>query len=240
MSRNLRSWRRRIRGLGELLEPHRFSRGRKWGSIEFSPRFSDRRRAVVERWLHAAPEKFFSRLPAIRVATARLSETFEDDCVHALSFIPQGYLLLGEDLFASPAELGRILFHELCHFLWPRLRRGRGVYEAAILREAGAGIGGELGFSAAAARLGLPAHITNPERLAPTEFRRWRHYLCESFCDTGAYVLPRRSGYGRSRHSEWTLPRQARPAREAAWLEAAGLGSREIAKLGHSGRTRRG
>lgn len=211
----------------EILKGYRFSGGTRRGPLALSPRLSDDQRPALEHWMRAAPEEFFSRLPAIRIAAARLSETFAQDCVHALSFIPQGYLLLGEELFASPAELGRILFHELCHFLWPRLRRGRAIYEAAILRETRAGIGGELGFSAAESRLGLPGRITDPRRLAPGQFRRWRHYLCESFCDTGAYVLLRRS-CARSRHSEWTLPREARPAREAAWLEAAGLGTQRV------------
>jgi hypothetical protein len=206
-----------------ILAPHRFKRGPRWGSVELSPRLSSRQRAGLERWLGAAPAEFLRRLPGVRIAAACMVETFNYDGVHATSFIPQGYLLLGEELFAWAGELGRILFHELCHFLWPRLGKGRELYEAAIMSEVREGVRGEMGFSAAESRESLPGRLTDLRRLTPAARQRWRYYLCESFCDTGAYVLLRRCGYNRSRHSEWTLPEAARRRRVAAWLAAVGL-----------------
>jgi hypothetical protein len=135
------------------------------------------------------------------------------------SFIPQRYLLLNDSLFSRSAELGRILYHELCHFLWPRLgNQRRALFETAVAREVRAGVRGELGDSAQSAKQGWlgsrpggePSFVFGAE---------WRHYLCESFCDSGAWALLEAAGH-RRQHSEWTLSRGARPARLRAWKAA--------------------
>ncbi len=168
------------------------------------------------------------RLPRIKVAAAASLQTQAHSPAHAASFIPQRYLLLGQSLFSRPGELGRILYHELCHFLWPRLRSGRRLYEAEIARETEAGIRGELGYSAEEAKealRGAQGQATTAASPGPARARqtRWRYYLCESFCDTGAWLLLRQAGHRRSRHSEWTLERRARTKRWQAWRAAAGF-----------------
>ena len=168
------------------------------------------------------------RLPRIKVAVAASLQTSARGPAHAASFIPQRYLLLAQSLFSRPGELGRILYHELCHFLWPRLWSGRRLYEAAIARETEAGIRGELGYSAQEAKEALCVAQRQAARspsAGPVRAwqRRWRYYLCESFCDTGAWLLLRQAGHRRRRHSEWTLEPCARAGRWQAWRAAAGF-----------------
>ena len=46
----------------------------------------------------------------------------------------------------------------------------------------------------------------------------WLDYLCESFCDTGAYALLRAAGRsGRARSVEFTLGRRHREVRLKLW-----------------------
>ena len=211
-----------------VLAPHRFRRGRRSGPAELSPRLSVKQRAALAQWLEALPAGFSTRLPRIKIAVASGLQTPAREPAHAASFIPQRYLLLAQSLFARRGELGRILYHELCHFLWPRLRSGRRLYEATITLETEAGIRGELGYSAASAKEALCADqnqvARSPSaRLTRVQQRRWRHYLCESFCDTGAWLLLRQAGHRRNRHSEWTLERRARPERSQAWHAGAGF-----------------
>ncbi len=211
-----------------VLAPHRFRRGRRCGPAELSPRLSAGQRAALAQWLEALPAGFSTRLPRIKIAVASGLQTPAREPAHAASFIPQRYLLLAQSLFARRGELGRILYHELCHFLWPRLRSGRRLYEAAIARETEAGITGELGYSAASAKEALCAaqeQVTLSPSARPIRARqrRWRHYLCESFCDTGAWLLLRQAGHRRNRHSEWTLEQRARPERCQAWHAGAGF-----------------
>ena len=211
-----------------ILKPHRFRRGRRCGPTELSPRLSAKQRAALAQWLEALPPEFSLRLPRIKIAAAAGLQTPARGPAHAASFIPQRYLLLAQSLFSRSGELGRILYHELCHFLWPRLGTGRRFYEAAITRETQAGITGELGYSAAAAKealTGAQGQATTAASAAPARARerRWRHYLCESFCDTGAWLLLRQAGHRRSRHSEWTLEQRTRPERFEAWRAAAGF-----------------
>ena len=211
-----------------ILTPHRFRRGARCGPAELSPRLSASQRAALAHWLGELPAEFTVRLPRIKIAVAAGLQTPERKPAHAASFIPQRYLLLAQSLLSRPGELGRILYHELCHFLWPRLGTGRRLYEAVITRETEAGIAGELGYSAAAAKEALCAARGKGKGSAAAGLvrspdRSWRHYLCESFCDTGAWLLLRQAGHRRRRHSEWTLEPQARPERLRAWRAAAGL-----------------
>jgi hypothetical protein len=126
--------------------------------------------------------------------------------VHAATFIRQRRIVLDRALLASRAELRRILVHELFHFVWVRLsnaqRRG---YVGALEDERAARARGELGWSAEMRKrtLGAPAG------------RAWREYVCESFCDTAAWLYS-----GVRRHGEFTLAPRFRE-RRAAWFAAA-------------------
>ena len=130
-------------------------------------------------------------------------------------------MVLHRRLFRRRVELGRILYHELCHFLWPRLgnplRRG---YEELVRAEFSKGVRGELGYSSEWRKEKLRAEGGR----VPRQTRLWREYVCESFCDTASYALlgsERRAG-----HSEYTLSRAARERRER-WMGKLGIGSRE-------------
>lgn len=208
-----------------------FTSGMRVGGIELSPHMTRKERRALEFWIGRLPAGFVARLPRLKLAVADhlgsarasvfINEVSREEKpppanhLHAASFIPERYVVLHRNLFRRRVELGRILYHELGHFLWPRLgnplRQG---YDAMLRREFRGGARGELGFSAELRKEKLRAEG------GPAGRRRrprgvWREYVCESFCDTAAYVLlgPER----RARHSEYTLSRAAR-ARRCRWL----------------------
>ena len=126
----------------------------------------------------------------------------------AATSIPKRTIRLDREVLARPGDFERILIHEVFHFAWVRLgnptrRSWELVLEAELIR----GASGELGWSAewrkrklrpSAARLRSPA---------------WRRYVCESFCDSAAWMFA-----GLSDHDEFTLrPRYRR--RRQAWFE---------------------
>ncbi|MGA3027400.1 MAG: hypothetical protein ABSF98_21795 [Bryobacteraceae bacterium] len=129
--------------------------------------------------------------------------------VHAATFIRQRRIVLDRALLRRRGELGRILVHELFHFVWVRLSNAqRDGYGAALADELEARARGELGWSAQM-RKGM---------LASRAGRAWREYVCESFCDTAAWLYS-----GVKRHQEFTLAPRFRE-RRAAWFEAAFAG----------------
>jgi hypothetical protein len=136
--------------------------------------------------------------------------------VHAASFLRQRRIVLDAALINQPRELDRILTHELFHFAWLRLGNSRRwSYEDLLRRELGNHIKGELGWSAECAKTALARGESNRRT------RRWREYVCESFCDSAAWMFA-----GSRRHQEFTLPFAARRAR-LAWFEKTRL-TREI------------
>ena len=115
--------------------------------------------------------------------------------VHAGSFLRRRVIVLDSELLESPAELSRILVHELFHFVWLRLgNAARRTYEEVLRGEIRRRARGELGYSAESRKLKLTAE--DPR----TRSRRWREYACESFCDTAAWLYA-----GVRRHGEYTL-----------------------------------
>lgn len=115
--------------------------------------------------------------------------------VHAGSDLRRRIMWLEADLLRHPTELRRIFIHEAYHFVWARLgNQRRWSFEASIAAELDAHARGELGWSAE----GLKLRLTKADRQRRT--RRWREYICESFCDTAAWKYA-----GLSRHDEWTL-----------------------------------
>ncbi len=115
--------------------------------------------------------------------------------VHAGANIRTREVLLDAELAGDGRELARIFLHEAFHFAWVRLGNPRRrEYETLLEAEFRARARGEMGWSAEVRKRGLAAR----DRAERT--RKWREYVCESFCDTGAWV------YGRyRRHGEWTL-----------------------------------
>ena len=220
----------------------RFGRGVRFLRMELSARLRPEERRALAEWIRRLPAGFAERLPRLKLAAAeqmRLAKARvvidekplgempqgliarPEDHLHAASFIPQRTVVLHRGLFRRRVELGRILYHELCHFLWPRLGNPlRWSYEELVWAEFGKGVRGELGYSSEWRKEKLRAEggrVSGQKRL-------WREYVCESFCDTAAYVLlgsERRAG-----HSEYTLSRAARERRER-WMEKLGIGSGE-------------
>jgi hypothetical protein len=122
-------------------------------------------------------------------------------------------IVLDTALVASPGELLRILTHEIYHFVWLRLGNpARASYERLLDAEMRRGARGELGWSSEERKRVL----TPRDRQART--RRWREYVCESFCDTAAWLVS-----GARRHAEFTLARSHRLHRRVWFRHAEAL-----------------
>ncbi len=210
----------------------RFSAGDRVGGIALSPRLSRHQHQALEFWILRLPVLFRQRLPRLKVAIAnRLDQVRasrpkgerraegqlrKPKPAHAASFIPQRYVILDARLFRHRVELGRILYHEFCHFLWPRLGNSKRRRFADLLaNELGRGVAGELGYSSECRKASWTAREPGELRRS-REGHRWRDYVCESFCDTGSFVLLGRER--QERHSEYTLSRRARARRSREWL----------------------
>jgi hypothetical protein len=134
--------------------------------------------------------------------------------VHAGSFIRKRQIVLDQELQRQPKELTRILVHELFHFAWARLGNPlRHSYDALLREEWDRRARGELGWSAELRKLALRESSIRGGRL-------WREYLCESFCDTGAWIYS-----GVRRHPEYTLAARHRNHR-ANWFRSAFAGGK--------------
>jgi len=153
-------------------------------------------------------------LPSLTAGSRKLySDRQHGLPVHAASFVRKRQIVLDQELERRPREFSRILTHELFHFVWVRLgNRARRSWEDTVARERKAGARGELGWSAESRKLHLP-------RSQARELREWREYLCESFCDTAAWLYS-----GVRRHPEFTLAERHR-RRRAEWFHAAFQGS---------------
>ena len=121
----------------------------------------------------------------------------------AATDIPRRRILLDAGLLAEPGEFERILVHEIFHFAWVRLsNQTRRSWESVLAEEFVARVPGELGWSAE----------WRKSKLKRSDIRLrtpgWRRYVCESFCDTSAWLCA-----GLRRHGEYTLdgaPRRTR------------------------------
>lgn len=136
-----------------------------------------------------------------------LSGTDRGQEVHGGSQIRKRLVVLDEALLRHPAELRRILVHELFHFVWLRIRHAERLsYEALLAGEFRLRARGELGWSAESRKAKL-----QPDDIAARSLR-WREYACESFCDTAAWHYARVK-----RHEEFTLAPRFQRAR-GRWL----------------------
>lgn len=145
--------------------------------------------------------------PALRVCRGKLVSGGPRGAeVHAGSFIRERRIVLDAALRDDDRELRRILLHEIFHFVWPKIGNPRRLdFERLVASEIARGVKGELGWSSewrknAMTRARIRQRGTH-----------WREYLCESFCDTGAW---RWQG---GRHTEFTLEAAARRERARWW-----------------------
>ena len=135
--------------------------------------------------------------------------------VHAGAFLRERRIVFHAETTADVREFARAFVHELFHFVWPRLGNPRRwSYEALLRAEIGARARGELGWSAEWRKRALAA------RDARRRTRRWREYVCESFCDTAVWMFS-----GVSRHAEYTLARRFR-AHRREWFRKSGVSKR--------------
>jgi hypothetical protein len=116
--------------------------------------------------------------------------------------------VLEQQMVKTPRVLERIFVHEVFHFVWSRLNRSlRDSYADLVRAELARSVKGELGWSAESMKMNLA-----PEDVE-SGTRRWKDYLCESFCDTAGWL------YGSAaRYSEMTLDRKSRELRRK-WFE---------------------
>jgi len=119
-------------------------------------------------------------------------------------------MILETELLEQPAELRRILAHEIFHFVWVRLGNPRRrAWEELLAAERGRR---EAGWSAAVLR----SSLTEADRRRRN--RRWREYVCESFCDTAAWLYA-------GADTECELGRRARERRRRWFAENLATGA---------------
>ena len=135
----------------------------------------------------------------------------------AATHIPHRRILLDSGLLARRGEFERILVHEIFHFVWVRLsNQTRRSWERLLTAELSDRAQGELGWSAEWRKHKLTR--ADAGRRTPA----WRRYVCESFCDTSAWLCA-----GLRRHEEYTLPAARRNTRRR-WFAAHILGDAPV------------
>jgi hypothetical protein len=126
----------------------------------------------------------------------------------AQTSIPARIIYLDPCLLEQRGDFERILVHEIFHFVWVRLGNPRRWdWERLLEGELRERVRGELGWSAEWRKLRLKSRDIRGRTSL------WRHYACESFCDSAARLYS-----GLTRHEEFTLPARA-VRRRAAWME---------------------
>lgn len=150
-------------------------------------------------------------LPSLTVGSGKLYSNRQcGQPVYAGSYIRKREIVLDRELDRRPKELARILTHELFHFAWVRLsNEARRSFENLLRREWKRRARGELGWSAESRKSAF-RHLPLPASHNP----RWREYICESFCDTAAWLYS-----GVRSHGEYTLGARHRKLRAAWFLE---------------------
>jgi hypothetical protein len=138
-----------------------------------------------------------------------LSKSAQGHAVYAGSFLRQRKIVLDELMLRTPRVLERIFVHEVFHFAWSKLgAKLRSSYEQLLVAEFEVGVEGELGWSAES----LKQQLTASDREKRT--RRWKDYVCESFCDTAGWLFG-----SATRYSEMTLGRAERDLRRRWFRE---------------------
>lgn len=131
----------------------------------------------------------------------------------AATSIPRRVIHLDRCVLEQRGEFERILVHELFHFVWVRLsNQKRWDWERVLSAEFSRHAAGELGWSAE----------WRKDKLSSVDLRKrtpkWRRYICESFCDTGAWMHS-----GLTVHDEFTLASSDRRRRKAWFRRLATL-----------------
>ena len=124
--------------------------------------------------------------------------------VYAAIFIRQRRIVIDTALLSDRRMFKLILAHEFFHFVWLRLgNTARWEFEALLKDELRQHARGELGESSCVKK----AH-------AQAGPRCWTDYVCESFCDTGAWLYS-----GIATHPTFSLAARWRNKR-AQWFRS--------------------
>lgn len=144
--------------------------------------------------------------PSLTAAGGKLlSRAGRGQPVYAGALIRKREVVMDATLRTDARELSRIFVHEVFHFAWVRLGNARRrEYEELLRSELRLRARGELGWSSE----DLKGRLHGDDRDA-----RWRAYVCESFCDTAAFLYS-----SCRRHEEFTLAPKWR-RRRAQWFE---------------------
>ncbi|MFZ0592841.1 MAG: hypothetical protein WAM39_20440 [Bryobacteraceae bacterium] len=93
-------------------------------------------------------------------------------------------IVLEENLVSEARDLRLIFAHEIYHFAWRRLgNTRRAEYDSLLREELASSALGELGESSSVAK---QEHVSQERPLGGNS---WKQYVCESFCDTGAWLF---------------------------------------------------
>ena len=127
--------------------------------------------------------------------------------VYAAAFLRKRQIVLEAGLLSNEPAFRMILIHELFHFVWPRLgNSARQEFKNILFEEQKKGARGELGESSSVKKELIRAGGSGA---------LWRDYVCESFCDTAAWLYS-----GTNEDALFTLKRRWRERRQR-WFEAA-------------------
>jgi hypothetical protein len=152
--------------------------------------------------------RFLPQLTAHRGRLLSVSDAGQP--VFAGSFLRKREIVLDSALLDDAGERARILVHELFHFVWLRLGNARRESWSAVIQgELRARARGELGWSSEWRKRAL----LGPDRAYDRVGSPWREYLCESFCDSSAWMYARIE-----HHPEFTLADRWR-AKRRGWFE---------------------
>lgn len=162
--------------------------------LQVGPKIAARKREVLLRIALGLPELIGGAIsvsvsPRLTASRGKLlsGSPHVGTAVHAAAFIRRRRIILEDRLFRKYSTLRLILVHEIFHFVWARLSNAaRREFEALLFRELRAHARGELGESAGAHKAKLPVQCGLTSVSKP-----WRDYVCESFCDTAAWLYSR-------------------------------------------------
>lgn len=139
-----------------------------------------------------------------------LQESVRGQAVYAAAFLRERKIILEAGLLSNAQCFQLILIHELFHFVWLRVANtARAEFNDLLLKEWSKRARGELGESSALKKERLrEAVVTNGSR-------HWRDYVCESFCDTAAWL------YGGTGDSALFTLGKGWMERRQAWFQSA-------------------
>jgi hypothetical protein len=150
-------------------------------------------------------------LPQLRAHRGRLlpDDSPSGSAVYAAAFLRHRKIIFESALLSTPETFRLIVIHELFHFAWPRLsNHARLEFRQILATEWDSRAQGELGESSEVMKIQLRQNGLD------SLSRQFGSYVCESFCDTAAWLYAGVAG-----HSWFTL-RKRWLARRQFWFQS--------------------